>query len=40
MRNCIDEGGPVLKTNVKYFDGKNWEKPIVNSDILAKSEKR
>ncbi|XP_028410369.1 centromere protein V-like [Dendronephthya gigantea] len=39
MPHCIDEDGPVLKTNVKYFDGKNWEEAIVdNNEILSKSE--
>jgi hypothetical protein len=40
MPHCVDEDSPVLKVNMKYFDGKNWEKAIVdNRDILSKSEK-
>ena len=39
MPHCIDEDGPVLKINMKYFDGKNWEQAIIdNKDILDKSE--
>lgn len=39
MPHCIDEDDAQrLKTNMKYFDGENWEKAIVvNKEILTKS---
>lgn len=40
MPHCIDEDGPELKTNMKYFDGKNWEQEFAHNDeIRSKSKK-